>query len=48
MDDMQTHSVGLRQPFIQFFVLLPQLSDILQVLQNDGLSLLVVCSVVSL
>lgn len=48
MEDMRTHGVGLGQSFIQCLVLLPQLSDGLQVLQNDGLNLLVVGSVVSL
>lgn len=48
MEDMRTHGVGLGQSFIQSLVLLPQLSDVLQVLQNDGLNLLVVGSVVSL
>lgn len=48
MEDMRTHGVGLSQSFIQCLVLLPQLSDGLQVLQNNGLNLLVVGSVVSL
>lgn len=48
MEAKWTHSVGLGQPFIQTLVLLPQLSDSVQVFLNAGLNLLVIGSVVSL